>query len=130
MHEGQVIRRSLFITSGHPPELLQPVDAALRPTPLPVHLPVKPGWPAALAAFRLPLRSLVFSLGDHVPDATAAEHLPALRITVAFVQRRLIRYDDGAEAASLVALNDWVGKGGRVHMTERRGVTVRTFYSR
>ena len=40
--------------------------------------------------------------------------------------RRVIRYDDGAESASAVVLNDWIGKGGRVHLTERRGVTVRT----
>jgi len=91
VHEGQVIRRSLFIAGGHSPKLLQPVDAALCPTPLPVHFPVKPGGPAALAAFRLPLRSLVFPLGDHVPDPPAAEHLAALRIAVALVQGRLIR---------------------------------------
>jgi hypothetical protein len=42
------------------------------------------------------------------------------------VHRRVIRYDDGAESASVVVLNDWVGKGDRVHLTERRGVTVRT----
>jgi hypothetical protein len=40
------------------------------------------------------------------------------------VHRRVIRYDDGADAASVVALNDWVGEGGRIHLTERRGVTV------
>jgi hypothetical protein len=42
------------------------------------------------------------------------------------VHRRVIRYDDGDDAASVIALNDWVGNGGRVHLTERRGVTVRT----
>jgi hypothetical protein len=41
------------------------------------------------------------------------------------VHRRIIRYDDGDDAASLVELNAWVGKGDRVHMLERRGVTVR-----
>jgi hypothetical protein len=91
VHEGQVIRRSLFIAGRHPPELFQPVDTPLGPAPLPVHFAVKPGRPAALAALRLPLRSLVFPLRDHVPDPPATEHPPALRIAVAFVQGRLIR---------------------------------------
>ncbi len=37
------------------------------------------------------------------------------------VQRRILRYDDGAEAA-IFALNAWIGKDDRVHMLERRGV--------
>jgi hypothetical protein len=41
------------------------------------------------------------------------------------VQRRVVRYDDAEEAASIVALNAWVGKGDRVHMMERRGVSAR-----
>ena len=91
MHEGQVIRRSLFIAGGHAPELLQPVDTPFPPAPLPVHLWVEPRRAPALVAFRLPLRALIFPLRDHVPDPSAPQHLPALRITVAFVQRRLVR---------------------------------------
>jgi Methane oxygenase PmoA len=41
------------------------------------------------------------------------------------VHRRVLRYDDGDDAAGLVALNDWVGAGGRVLMQERRGVSAR-----
>src|SRR5207248_5897773 len=91
VHEGQVIGRSLFIAGGHSPELLQPIDAALRPAPLPVHLPVEPRRAPARVAFRLPLRPLVFPLRDHVPDPAATEHLPALGIAVALVQGRLVR---------------------------------------
>src|SRR5439155_22993908 len=91
MPEGQVIRRSLFILGGHAPELLQPVDTPFPPAPLPVHLWVEPRRAPALVAFRLPLRALIFPLRDHVPDPSAPQHLPALRITVAFVQRRLVR---------------------------------------
>jgi hypothetical protein len=40
------------------------------------------------------------------------------------VHRRVIRYDDGADASTMIALNEWVGKGDRVLMTERRGVAV------
>jgi hypothetical protein len=40
------------------------------------------------------------------------------------VHRRIIRYDDGA-AAAIFAENAWVGRGGRVHMRELRGMTVR-----
>lgn len=40
------------------------------------------------------------------------------------VHRRIVRFDDGDDAA-IVALNAWVGKGDRVHMLERRGMTVR-----
>jgi hypothetical protein len=40
------------------------------------------------------------------------------------VHRRIVRYDDG-EDARIVALNAWVGRGGRVLMLERRGMTVR-----
>jgi hypothetical protein len=40
------------------------------------------------------------------------------------VHRRIVRYDDG-EAARIVALNTWVGAGGRVHLLERRGLSVR-----
>jgi Family of unknown function (DUF6807) len=41
------------------------------------------------------------------------------------VHRRALRFDDGDDAAGLVALNDWVGAGGRVLMRERRGVSAR-----
>src|SRR3954454_9791470 len=41
------------------------------------------------------------------------------------VSRRILRYDDSDGAASLVALNAWVGTGDRVHLLEHRGVTVR-----
>jgi hypothetical protein len=91
VHEGQVIRRSLFIAGGHPPELLQPVDAALRPTPLPIHLPVEPRRSTALAAFGPPLLPLVFPLRDDVPEPAATQHSAALRIAVALVQRHLVR---------------------------------------
>ena len=91
MHEGQVIRGSLFIAGGHPPELFQPVDTPFAPAPLPVHLVVEPRRAPAAVAFRLPLRALIFPLRDHVPDPPAAQHPPALRITVALIQRRLVR---------------------------------------
>lgn len=41
------------------------------------------------------------------------------------VTRHVARYDDGDEAASLVAVHAWVGQGDRVHMLERRRVSVR-----
>src|SRR5262245_56492155 len=41
------------------------------------------------------------------------------------VHRRIVRYDDG-EAARIVALNAWLGAGGRVHLLERRGLSVRS----
>jgi len=41
------------------------------------------------------------------------------------VHRRILRYDDADDAATIVALNAWVGKGDRVHLLERRGMTVR-----
>ncbi|MBX6312489.1 MAG: PmoA family protein [Isosphaeraceae bacterium] len=40
------------------------------------------------------------------------------------IHRRIIRYEDGDDGASILALNAWVGKEGRVHMLERRGMTV------
>ena len=40
------------------------------------------------------------------------------------VHRRILRYDDTDEAASIVALNAWVGKGGKIQMMERRGILV------
>ena len=41
------------------------------------------------------------------------------------VPRRIVRYDDGDEAASVIAENDWVGGDGKVHMTDRRRLAVR-----
>jgi hypothetical protein len=41
------------------------------------------------------------------------------------VHRRVLRYDDGDEAAGLVSMNDWVGAGGRLLMQERRGMFAR-----
>jgi hypothetical protein len=41
------------------------------------------------------------------------------------VHKRIVRYDDSDDEASLIAINAWVGKGDKVHMTERRKVTVR-----
>ncbi|WP_435018841.1 PmoA family protein [Tundrisphaera sp. TA3] len=41
------------------------------------------------------------------------------------VHRKIIRFDDSDDAARIVAEADWVGKEGRVLMTERRGITVR-----
>ncbi len=41
------------------------------------------------------------------------------------VHRRILRYEDGDDAASIAALNAWVGREARVHLLERRGVTVR-----
>jgi len=41
------------------------------------------------------------------------------------VHRRLVRLDDGDEAATLVAENAWVDADGTPFLVERRGVTVR-----
>jgi hypothetical protein len=41
------------------------------------------------------------------------------------VPQRILRYDDGDEAASILALNAWLGKGDRAHLLETRGMTVR-----
>ncbi len=41
------------------------------------------------------------------------------------VHRRVVRYDDGDDAASIFTTNAWVGKGDRVRLIERRGMTVR-----
>lgn len=41
------------------------------------------------------------------------------------VHRRVVRYDDRDEEASLVTINAWVGQGDVVHLLERRGVAVR-----
>jgi len=41
------------------------------------------------------------------------------------VHRRIVRYDDGDGAASILAENDWVRSGDRVLLRERRGMTVR-----
>jgi hypothetical protein len=41
------------------------------------------------------------------------------------VHRRVVRLDDGDDEARLVTENAWVGSGDRVHMLERRAVTVR-----
>lgn len=40
------------------------------------------------------------------------------------VHRRIIRYDDTDDAASIVTLNAWIGKGDKVYMMERRGMVV------
>jgi hypothetical protein len=40
------------------------------------------------------------------------------------VHQRLVRYTDGSDEASLVAVNAWIGKEGQVHLLERRRVTV------
>ncbi len=47
------------------------------------------------------------------------------RGTGKIVHQRIVRYDDGDQAV-VVAQNAWVGKNDRVHMLERRGVTVRS----
>lgn len=41
------------------------------------------------------------------------------------VHRRLVRLDDGDDAARLVVENDWIGSGDRVVLHERRGMTIR-----
>jgi hypothetical protein len=41
------------------------------------------------------------------------------------VHRRVLRYDDGDDAAGIVTQNDWVGAGGRTLLQERRGVSAR-----
>jgi len=41
------------------------------------------------------------------------------------VHRRVLRYDDGEDAAGLLTQNDWVGAGGRTRLQERRGVSAR-----
>ncbi len=41
------------------------------------------------------------------------------------VHRRILRFEDGDDAASIAALNAWDGREGRVLLLERRGVTVR-----
>jgi hypothetical protein len=46
------------------------------------------------------------------------------------VPQWIVQYTDGDEAASIVAINHWVGKGDRVHMVERRGMTVITLPER
>lgn len=40
------------------------------------------------------------------------------------VPQYIVEYRDGAEAATIVAVNHWIGKGDRVHMIERRGMTA------
>jgi hypothetical protein len=40
------------------------------------------------------------------------------------VQRRIVRYDDRDDEASLIAINAWVGKGDAVRLLERRGIVV------
>lgn len=42
------------------------------------------------------------------------------------VTRKILRYDDGRDSASLVALNAWVGKDDHIHLLERRRVAVRS----
>src|SRR5205814_1146843 len=46
------------------------------------------------------------------------------------VHQRIVRYDDRDEEASLISINAWVGKGGQVHMIERRGIFVRPLAGR
>lgn len=41
------------------------------------------------------------------------------------VSRGVVRFEDGDSSASLVALNDWLGKGDRPILRERRGIAVR-----
>ncbi|WP_165075983.1 DUF6807 domain-containing protein [Paludisphaera rhizosphaerae] len=41
------------------------------------------------------------------------------------VPRKILRYDDGDAEAAITSDNDWVGADGRVHMTDRRRMTVR-----
>jgi hypothetical protein len=36
----------------------------------------------------------------------------------------MVAYEDSPGQSSLVAVNHWIGKGDRVHLVERRGVTV------
>jgi len=40
------------------------------------------------------------------------------------VPQWVAEYTDGNEAASMVAISHWVGKGDRVHLVERRGIQV------
>lgn len=42
------------------------------------------------------------------------------------VHQWIVRYTDGDETASLVAVNHWLGRENRLHLVERRGVTVVT----
>jgi hypothetical protein len=39
--------------------------------------------------------------------------------------RRVVRLDDSDDEATLIAVNDWVGRGDQVRMIERRGIRVR-----
>lgn len=39
--------------------------------------------------------------------------------------RRILRYDDADDAAALLAENAWIGRDDRVHLIERRGLTLR-----
>ena len=41
------------------------------------------------------------------------------------VHRRILRYADGDDEAAIVAENDWVGRGERVLLRERRGIAFR-----
>ena len=52
------------------------------------------------------------------------------RGTGRIVQRRIVRYDDRDDVASVVSINAWVGQGDRTLMTERRGVFVRPLADR
>jgi hypothetical protein len=41
------------------------------------------------------------------------------------VHRRIVRYADGDDEASIVAQNDWIGRGDRVLLREGRGIAAR-----
>jgi hypothetical protein len=41
------------------------------------------------------------------------------------LHRRIVRYDDGDDEASMVAINAWTGKGDAILLQERRGISVR-----
>ncbi len=41
------------------------------------------------------------------------------------VHQRILRYDDGDDSAAILVENAWVGKDDRIHMRERRGMTIR-----
>jgi hypothetical protein len=46
------------------------------------------------------------------------------------VHRRIVRYDDRDDEASIVAMNAWVGKGDATVMNERRGIVIRPLADR
>ncbi len=91
MTTPQIVRRPLLIAGSDPSELLEPVDAPLRPASEAVDLTVEPRRSTPASAFRLPRFPLVLPLGNHVSDPPAAQQAAALRIAIALIQGHLAR---------------------------------------